>query len=362
MSEDPVPLKGIHHIELWVGNAKQAAYYYRKAFGFSQIAYSGLETGNRDSTSYVLEQGSVKLMLTTPLHSGNGVGEHVKKHGDGVYDIAFHVDDVDSCFEEALKRGARFAMTPHDLTDSNGTVRKAAIHTYGNTIHSFISTNTYRGHFLPNFEPRIYTEDPIGLRFIDHVVGNVDVGQMDKWANFYSKVLGFTNIIHFTDKDISTKYSAIMSKVMESGNGRIKFPINEPAKGLKKSQIEEFIEFYEGPGAQHIALLTDDIIYTISRFKDMGVEFLHVPDTYYEDLESRVGPIKEDMAKIKELGILVDRDDEGYLLQLFTKPVQDRPTLFYEIIQRRGSRGFGQGNFQALFESIEREQALRGNL
>ncbi len=362
MPEDNISIKGIHHIELLVGNAKQAAYYYRKAFGFSQIAYSGLETGNRNSTSYVLSQGSIRLILTTPLNSRNWISKHIKKHSDGVYDIAFHVDDVDYCFEKAIERGAQAVLKPHILKDSNGFAKRAAIHTYGNTIHSFISTNNYSGDFLPHFEKKIYKEDSIGLHFIDHVVGNVEVGKMSQWADFYSNVLGFTNIIHFTDKDISTKYSALMSKVMENDNGRIKFPINEPAQGVKKSQIEEFLDYYGGPGVQHIALLTDDIINTISRFREQGVEFLHVPDTYYENLESRVGPIKEDVSIIKELGILVDRDEEGYLLQLFTKPIQDRPTLFYEIIQRRGSKGFGQGNFQALFESIEREQALRGNL
>jgi 4-hydroxyphenylpyruvate dioxygenase len=362
MSKENISIKGIHHIELFVGNAKQAAYYYRKAFGFSQTAYSGLETGNRNSTSYVLSQGSVKLVLTTPLHSRNWISNHIQKHGDGVYDIAFQVDDVDFCFNKAIERGAEAALKPYFLKDANGTARRAAISTYGNTIHSFISKDDYNGAFLPHFEKKTYKEESIGLHFIDHVVGNVEVGQMNKWANFYSDVLGFKNIIHFTDKDISTKYSALMSKVMENDNGRIKFPINEPAEGLKKSQIEEFLKYYEGPGAQHIALLTDNIIDTITKFRERGVEFLHVPDTYYDDLESRVGPIKEDIDIIRKLGILVDRDDEGYLLQLFTKPVEDRPTLFYEIIQRKGSKGFGQGNFQALFESIEREQALRGNL
>ncbi len=361
MSKD-ISIKEIHHIELFVSNAKQSAYFYRKAFGFSQLAYSGLETGNRNSASYVLSQGNIRLVLTTPLHSRNWIGGHIRKHGDGVFDIAFHVDDVDYCFNEAIRRGAKSAIEPYNLEDADGIVRRAAIQTYGETIHSLISTNDYNGNFLPHFKEQILVEESIGLTSIDHVVGNVNVGQMDKWANFYSKVFGFKNIIHFTDQDISTKYSALMSKVMENDNGRIKFPINEPAQGLKKSQIEEYLEFYEGEGVQHIALLTDDIVDTISKFRERGIDFLHVPDTYYDTLESRVGPIEEDISSIRKLGILVDRDDEGYLLQLFSKPTQDRPTLFYEIIQRQGSKGFGQGNFQALFESIEREQSLRGNL
>jgi len=359
---DPVPIKAMHHIEFWVGNAKQAANFYRQAFGFSQVAYSGLETGVRDKASYLLEQGEMRLVLSSPLISDHPIAQHIIKHGDGVRDLAFHVDDTDACYREAISRGARSVKEPHDLTDENGTVRCASIHTYGETIHSFISNSNYRGTFLPGYREKKIEGRSTGIRYFDHVVGNVEYGKMNDWVDFYENVLGFTQLMHFSDDDISTKYSALMSKVMQNGDGRIKFPINEPAEGLKKSQIEEYLDFYEGAGVQHIALLTDDIIHTVKTLRENGVEFLEVPKTYYDFLEDRVGKIDESMKKIRELGILVDRDDEGYLLQLFTQPVQDRPTVFFEIIQRKGSRGFGQGNFQALFEAIELAQEQRGNL
>ena len=362
MSKDPVPLKAVHHVEFWVGNAKQAAYFYRNAFGFNQIAYSGLETGNRDRASYVLEQGRIRMIFSTPLNSNNGISEHIKTHGDGVKDIAFHVDDAKACYEACIARGAKSAREPETLSDDNGSITQAAIYTYGETIHSFISHNDYSGPFLPGFIESKVEGDSVGLRFVDHIVGNVELGKMEYWVNFYADIMGFSQIQAFSDDDISTEYSALMSKVMESDNGRIKFPINEPAEGRKKSQIDEYLEFYQGPGVQHIALLTDDIIKAINKLKENGVEFLEVPDTYYENLTERVGVIDEDLEVLRKLKILVDRDDEGYLLQLFTKPVEDRPTVFYEVIQRKGSKGFGIGNFKALFEAIERHQAERGNL
>ena len=362
MSDNPLRLKSIHHVELWVGNAKQAAFYYRDAFGFSQFAYAGLETGRRDTASYALQQGKARLVLTTPLGPDGTVSEHIRWHGDGVRDIAFHVDDADRAFAEAVARGATPAVSPEDLTDAHGTVRRASIATYGDTIHSFISYKDYRGPFLPGFAERAVPGRDAGLLRIDHMVGNVELGRMNEWADWYSRVLGFKRYISFDDKDISTEYSALMSIVMSDDSFAIKFPINEPATGKRKSQIEEYLDYYRGAGVQHIALLTNDILSTITSLKRNGVEFLSVPDSYYDLLPSRVGAIDEAIQAIRELGILVDRDDEGYLLQLFTKPVQDRPTLFFEIIQRKGSRGFGKGNFKALFESIEREQALRGNL
>tara|TARA_B100001029_G_C14998461_1_gene416513 strand:+ start:73 stop:1161 length:1089 start_codon:yes stop_codon:yes gene_type:complete len=362
MSKDPVPLKAVHHVEFWVGNAKQAAYYYRKAFGFNQIAYSGLETNDREKASYVLEQGRIRMVFSTPLNGNNDLAEHIRKHGDGVKDIAFHVDDAKSCYEACVARGAKSAYEPETISDENGSITRAAIYTYGETIHSFISHDDYKGPFLPGFiEKKVEGED-VGLKYIDHIVGNVELGKMEHWVNFYADVMGFSQIQAFSDEDIATEYSALMSKVMESDNGRIKFPINEPAEGKKKSQIDEYLDFYDGPGVQHVALLTSDIIKTIKKLKENGVEFLEVPDTYYEDLTKRVGVIDEDLEVLKKLKILVDRDDEGYLLQLFTKPVEDRPTVFYEVIQRKGSRGFGIGNFKALFEAIERHQAERGNL
>ena len=362
MSKDPVPLKAVHHVEFYVGNAKQAAFYYRKAFGYNQTAYSGLETGDREKASYVLEQGRVRLVFSTPLNGNNGLAEHIRRHGDGVKDIAFHVDDAKACYEACIARGAKSAREPETLSDENGSVTKASIFTYGETLHSFISHDDYNGPFLPGFiEKKVEGED-VGLKYIDHIVGNVELGKMEHWVNFYADVMGFSQIQEFSDEDIATEYSALMSKVMESDNGRIKFPINEPAEGKKKSQIDEYLDFYDGPGVQHVALLTSDIIKTIKKLKENGIEFLEVPDTYYEDLTKRVGAIDEDIEVLRKLKILVDRDDEGYLLQLFTKPVEDRPTVFYEVIQRKGSKGFGIGNFKALFEAIERHQAERGNL
>ena len=362
MSKDPVPLKAVHHVEFYVGNAKQAAFYYRKAFGYNQTAYSGLETGDREKASYVLEQGRVRMVFSTPLNGNNELAEHIRRHGDGVKDIAFHVDDAKACYEACIARGAKSAREPETLSDENGSVTKASIFTYGETLHSFISHDDYNGPFLPGFiEKKVEGED-VGLKYIDHIVGNVELGKMEHWVNFYADVMGFSQIQAFSDEDIATEYSALMSKVMESDNGRIKFPINEPAEGKKKSQIDEYLDFYDGPGVQHVALLTIDIIKTIKKLKENGVEFLEVPDTYYEDLTKRVGAIDEDIEVLRKLKILVDRDDEGYLLQLFTKPVEDRPTVFYEVIQRKGSKGFGIGNFKALFEAIERHQAERGNL
>ena len=362
MSKDPVPLKAVHHVEFYVGNAKQAAYYYRKAFGYNQTAYSGLETGDREKASYVLEQGRVRMVFSTPLNGNNELAEHIRRHGDGVKDIAFHVDDAKACYEACIARGAKSARVPETLSDENGSVTKASIFTYGETLHSFISHEDYDGPFLPGFIEKKVEGKDVGLKFIDHIVGNVELGKMEYWVNFYADVMGFSQIQAFSDEDIATEYSALMSKVMESDNGRIKFPINEPAEGKKKSQIDEYLDFYDGPGVQHVALLTSDIIKTIKKLKENGVEFLEVPDTYYEDLTKRVGAIDEDIEVLRKLKILVDRDDEGYLLQLFTKPVEDRPTVFYEVIQRKGSKGFGIGNFKALFEAIERHQAERGNL
>jgi 4-hydroxyphenylpyruvate dioxygenase len=362
MSDNPLKLRSIHHVEFWVGNARQAAYFYRQAFGFSQIAYTGLETGQRDRTSYALTQGKARLLLSSPLDSSGAIAEHTARHGDAVRDIAFLVDDADRAFKEAVRRGARPAMEPRDLSDECGSVRQAAIHTYGDTIHSFISYKDYRGPFLPGFAMRDVAGQPIGILRIDHIVGNVELGKMNEWAEWYSRVLGFRRFISFDDKDISTEYSALMSIVMSDDSFSIKFPINEPAEGRKKSQIQEYLDFHHGPGVQHIALLTADIVETVSRLRRNGVEFLHVPDSYYEELPERVGEVKQSTETLRSLGILVDRDEDGYLLQIFTQPVEDRPTLFFELIEREGSRGFGKGNFKALFESIEREQALRGNL
>jgi 4-hydroxyphenylpyruvate dioxygenase len=360
--ENPLKLRQIHHIEFWVGNAKQAAFFYRHAFGFSEVAYAGLETGRRDACSYVLQQGKARFVLTTPLTPDGSMAEHVRLHGDGVRDIAFQVDDADAAFEAAVGRGARPAIDPHDAADQHGRIRRAAVHTYGDTLHSFISSDDYRGPFLPGFEARHIPGREAGVLRVDHIVGNVELGRMDEWADWYSRVLGFKRYISFDDKDISTEYSALMSIVMSDDSSSIKFPINEPAGGKRKSQIEEYLEYYRGPGVQHIALQTADIAQTVTTLRDHGVEFLRVPASYYELLPGRVGEIDEAMETLRALGILVDRDEEGYLLQLFTRAVEDRPTLFFEIIQRKGSRGFGKGNFRALFEAIEREQALRGNL
>ena len=428
MSEkNPLGLKKIHHVEFYVGNAKQAEFYYRKAFGFSRAAYSGLETGNRETTSYLVRQNRVNFVLTTPLHPDHPAADHIKLHGDGVRDIAFQVEDADHAFNEAVTRGATGVIEPRDLSDENGKVRHAAIATYGDTVHSFYSYVTprdlkragngngngnllpqehpvgeaptpllrkegssensapvagrvpaasadgavpalssdyiYSGVFLPNFVPQEVAGEEVGIQLVDHIVGNVELGKMNYWCDFYRDVLGFFRYITFDDKDISTEYSALMSIVMSDGGHNIKFPINEPAESKKcKSQIQEYIDFYRSAGAQHIALLCKDVRQTVAKLQENGVEFLTVPDTYYDELPSRVGEIDEDIADLKRLGILVDRDEEGYLLQIFTKPVEDRPTVFYEILQRKGCKGFGKGNFKALFVSIEEEQRRRGNL
>lgn len=364
-TEDFLPINGTDHVEFYVGNAKQAAYYYQSAFGFKLVAYAGPETGVRDRASYVLQQDKIRLVMTTNMNPDSPIAEHVKKHGDGVKFLSLWVDDARKSFEETVARGAKPAMEPTVFTDDDGEVVISAIHTYGETIHKFVERKNYKGLFLPGFAKPIncrVNEKPIGLKYIDHCVGNVELGQMDEWVKFYEDVMGFKLLLTFDDKDISTEYSALMSKVVSNGNGYIKFPINEPADGKKKSQIEEYLDFYHSAGVQHIAVATDDIIKTVRDMRERGVDFLYVPETYYDDLTERVGEINEDIEKLKELNILVDRDDEGYLLQIFTKPVQDRPTLFYEIIQREGAQSFGKGNFKALFESIEREQELRGNL
>lgn len=363
-AKDFMPINGTDYIELYVSNAKQAAHYYKAAFGFSSLAYSGLETGNRTSESYVIVQDKIRLVLTSPLHSGSKIGEHIDKHGDGVKVTALWVDDATYAYNEAIKRGATSYMEPQTEEDENGKVVRSGIHTYGEVVHIFVERKDYNGIFLPGFkkwETR-YNPESVGLKFVDHMVGNVHLGRMNHWVKFYEEVMGFTQIMSFDDKDISTEYTALMSKVMSSGNGRIKFPINEPAPGLKKSQVDEYLDFYEGEGVQHIAVATDDIIKTVTELRNRGVEFLQVPTTYYDVLEERVGKIDEDIEPLKELGILVDRDDEGYLLQIFTKTVQARPTMFFEIIQRKGATSFGKGNFKALFEAIEREQELRGTL
>ncbi|MEQ8242519.1 4-hydroxyphenylpyruvate dioxygenase [Fulvivirga sp.] len=364
MQEDFLPLKGTDHIEFYVGNAKQSSLYYQNAFGYKLIAYAGPETGIRDRVSYVLVQDKIRLVLTSSLVPDSEINDHVRKHGDGVKVLALWVDDARSAFEETTKRGAEIAFEPKVIKDDNGEVVIAAIKTYGDTIHTFVDRKNYKGAFLPGFQPKSTELEvaPIGLKYVDHCVGNVGWGEMNKWVKFYEDVMGFKLLITFDDKDISTEYTALMSKVVSNGNGYIKFPINEPAEGKKKSQIEEYIDFYKGSGVQHIAIATDDIVHTVSELRKRGVDFLVVPDTYYDDLLDRVGEIDEDLEPLKKLNILVDRDDEGYLLQIFTKPVQDRPTLFYEIIQRKGAKSFGKGNFKALFEAIEREQELRGNL
>ncbi|HWF46386.1 MAG TPA: 4-hydroxyphenylpyruvate dioxygenase [Bryobacteraceae bacterium] len=362
---DFLPIHGTDHVEFYVGNAKQAAYFYRAAMGFELIAYRGPETGTRDRVSYVLQQNKIRLVLTTPLQPTGEIADHLTRHGDGVKSIALTVDDAASAWEETTRRGARGVQAPVKVEDSNGTARLSSIALYGDTIHTFVERGAYRGPFLPGYAPAP-SPDPIArpaeLLHIDHMVGNVGWGQMNAWVDFYQRVMGFRMFKHFDDQDISTEYSALMSKVMASSNERIRFPINEPAVGRRKSQIEEYLDFYGGPGVQHIALATQDIIGTVTRLANQGIEFLSVPTTYYDELSSRVGKIDEPIADLARLGILVDRDNEGYMLQIFTKPVEDRPTLFYEIIQRKGSRSFGKGNFKALFEAIEREQERRGNL
>ncbi len=368
-AQDFLPLLGTDYVEFYVGNAKQSAHFYKTAFGFQSHAYAGLETGLKDRASYVLSQGKIRLVLTTALTSTSPIGEHVKKHGDGVKVIALWVEDARKSFEETTKRGAKVFMEPTVEKDEHGEVVRAGIYTYGETVHMFVERKNYKGPFLPGYKEwkSDYNPSATGLKFIDHMVGNVGWGEMNTWVKWYEDVMGFVNFLTFDDKQITTEYSALMSKVMSNGNGRIKFPINEPAKGKKKSQIEEYIDFYEGPGAQHIAVATDDIITTVTELRARGVEFLSAPPhAYYEDIPNRLGKhmsiMKEDIHVLEKLSILVDADEEGYLLQIFTKPVEDRPTLFFEIIQRMGAKGFGAGNFKALFESIEREQEKRGTL
>lgn len=361
---DFLPINGTDYVELYVGNAKQSAHYYKTAFGFQSLAYAGLETGVKDRSSYVLIQDKIRLVLTTPLKSDSPIHEHLRKHGDGVKVIALWVDDARAAFVETTKRGAIPFMAPTIEKDEYGEVIRAGIHTYGETVHIFVERKNYKGLFLPGYQKweSNYNPGSMGLRYIDHIVGNVELGTMNKWAEFYNKVMGFANLVTFDDKDISTQYTALMSKVMTNGNGRIKFPINEPAYGLKKSQIEEYLDFYEGAGVQHIAVATNDIIFTVNEMRNRGVEFLFVPGSYYDTVGERVGEIEEDLEVLKSLGILVDRDEDGYLLQIFTKPIEDRPTVFFEIIQRKGAKSFGKGNFKALFESIEAEQERRGTL
>jgi 4-hydroxyphenylpyruvate dioxygenase len=363
-AEDFLPLLGTDHMEFYVGNAKQSAYYYQVAFGYQLVAYAGPETGLKDRASYVLQQGKVRLVLTTSFDPESVISQHVRMHGDGVKVMALWVDDARKAFEETTKRGAKVAFEPKTISDEFGEVVVAAIHTYGETIHTFVERKNYTGAFMPGYQastkPQI--SEPLGLEYIDHCVGNVELGGMDKWVKFYEDVLGFKLLITFDDTDISTEFTSLMSKVVSNGNGYVKFPINEPADGKKKSQIEEYLDFYKGAGVQHIALATNDVLKTVAELKKRGVEFLNVPNTYYDDLLDRVGDIDEDLEDLKALNILVHRDEQGYLLQIFTKPVEDRPTLFYEIIQRKGAKSFGKGNFKALFEAIEREQAIRGTL
>jgi 4-hydroxyphenylpyruvate dioxygenase len=366
---DTFPINGTDHIEFWVGNAKQASHYYRSAFGFQLVGYRGPETGVKDRASWLLQQDKVRFVLTSPIRpdlsaEARAVADHIYRHGDGVRDLALWVDDAREAFARAVERGAQPVHEPRVAKDADGEVVTAAIRTYGDTIHSLVERRGYHGLFMPGFRPvkPHFQPSPVGLKYVDHCVGNVELGKMNVWVQFYADVMGFRNLLTFDDKDISTEYSSLMSKVMANGNDRIKFPINEPAKGKKKSQIDEYLEFYQGPGVQHMALATDDIIASVGALRDRGVEFLSVPTSYYQELQDRVGTIDEPLDVLASLGILVDRDPDGYLLQIFTKPVEDRPTVFYEIIQRKGARSFGKGNFRALFEAIEREQAARGNL
>lgn len=360
--QDFLPLKNVHHLEFFVGNAKQAAYFYQQIMGFDLIAYKGPETGCRQHATYVMQQGKIRFALSTPMGSQGAMAEHIRRHGDGVQCIALEVDDATSAHRETVARGAVSVQEPTTIEDEHGSAVLASIKTYGDTIHTFVEKTNYKGVFLPGFEKRERRGKGVGLAAIDHIVGNVELGKMNHWVDYYANTLGFNQLLHFDDEDISTEYSALMSKVMQDGTGKIKFPINEPAEGKKKSQIEEYLDFYGGPGVQHVALITGDIIKTVGELQERGLEFLPIPDSYYEAIPERIGEIKEKLEDIQRLGILVDRDEEGYLLQIFTRPVQDRPTLFFEVIQRRGSRGFGVGNFKALFEAIEQEQARRGNL
>ena len=365
LADDFLPINGTDYVEFYVGNAKQAAHFYQSAFGFRTVGYRGPETGTREAASYLLTQGKIRFVLTTPLSSKSPIAEHIHRHGDGVKDIALWVDDARSAFEETTKRGAVPIREPELLEDEHGQVVVSAMGTYGDTIHTFVERKDYDGLFMPGFETwenPYWQPEPVGLKYVDHCVGNVHLGDMNKYVDYYSETMGFRNLLSFSDKDISTEYSSLMSKVMSNGNERIKFPINEPAQGKRKSQIDEYLEFYDGAGVQHVAMATGDILDTVGKLRSRGVEFLTVPTTYYDELQSRVGKIDEPVEKLAELGILVDRDPDGYLLQIFTKPVEDRPTIFYEIIQRKGARTFGEGNFKALFEAIEREQARRGNL
>jgi 4-hydroxyphenylpyruvate dioxygenase len=362
--EDFLPLNGTDHVEFYCGNARQSAFYYQSAWGYELVAYSGPETGVRDRASYVLQQGKIRLVLTSGLHPESEISKHHLLHGDGVKVLALWVDDAKKSFEETTKRGATSVIKPTTLKDEHGEVIISAIKTYGDTIHKFVERKNYKGAFLPGFKPAKSNIKitPVGLKVVDHCVGNVELGKMNEWVKFYEDTMGFKLLITFDDEDISTEYSALMSKVVANGNSFVKFPINEPAKGKKKSQIEEYLDFYHSPGVQHIAVLTDDIIATVGELRNRGVEFMYVPDNYYDDVLDRVGKIDESLKDLKRLNLLVDRDDEGYMLQIFTKPVQDRPTVFFEVIQRKGAKSFGKGNFKALFEAIEHEQGLRGNL
>ena len=361
-NDDFLKIRSVDHVEYWVGNARQASFYYVNAFGFTVTGYAGLETKVRDRASYLLQQGKIRFVMTAPLSPEGPIAEHVHRHGDGVKDIALEVEDVDRAYQETTKRGARGVMEPTTLTDDHGSIRRAAIATYGDTIHSFIDRSKYKGPFLPGYKPTGTRPADGPLLYVDHMVGNVALGDMNKYVAYYRDVMGFSQFQHFDDKDISTEYSALMSKVMADGSGKVKFPINEPADGKRRSQIEEYLDYYKGAGVQHVALATEDIVGTVEELEARGLRFLKTPPSYYEDLEERVGEIDADYEDLRRLGILADRDEEGYLLQIFTKTTQDRPTLFFEIIERHGSRGFGEGNFKALFEAIEREQALRGNL
>ena len=361
-TDDFMPLHGIDHVELYVGNALQSAFFYTRALGFREVAYAGLETGVRDRTSHVLEQGRIRLVLTGTLIPDHDIGRHQASHGDGVKVIALSVPDAEHAYHEATTRGATGVREPWEETDEHGTIRLATIATYGETLHTFVDRSGYKGAFMPRYVARDAASADVGLLAIDHIVGNVELGQMETWVKYYEDVFGMTEMLHFSDEAISTEYSALMSKVVTSGNGRVKFPINEPAEGKRKSQIDEYLEFYGGPGAQHIAVATRDIVKTVTEMRGRGIEFLNVPSTYYDDVPERIGEIKENLEDLRRLGILVDRDDEGYMLQIFTKPIGDRPTMFLEVIERHGARGLGEGNFKALFEAIEREQDLRGNL